>query len=202
VIVEIRDGSDERDSGKTFVPGETFKDVEPAPMPPLAPDGGVVPGAGIAPPSAAPAATPENFICLRGPCRHHWKIETTSSAGNPEGTFEALGVREPRQIHYICLVHPGLETDLTDDCAYTCTRWDPAVCLSFFRRLWWFVRLLVSFFVGSRKPIALEARRDCHYAAFPEHRPDEDEKTIADYIEDDEDETEEEQDDGTTGTEG
>jgi hypothetical protein len=173
--METRDGSDERESGKTFIPGETFADVEPAPLPPLAPDGGPVP-IGIAPPPAAPPATPESMMCLRGPCTHYWFLETTMPSGNPEDTWKELGVREPRQLHHICLVHPGLETELTDDCVYRCSRWDP---------------------VDLSKQAALENRRDLYYAMNPDHRPDEDEKTIMDLDEDDE-----ELQNGIAGTEG
>ncbi len=145
--LKIRDGSEDRDNGKSFVPAATYDEVEPAPLPPMAPDGGPVP-TGIGFPAGPPEATPDNSPCLRGPCRHYWKLVTTFPSGNPADTWKALGRVEPRQHHHLCLVHDGLETDLTDDCVFECSRWDP-------------------------KPPTDELlqRRESYFNAHPEHRP-------------------------------
>ena len=45
--------------------------------------------------------------------------------GNPEDTWDYLGIDPPRRHHYICLVNPGFETAFDDDNAYECSRWDP-----------------------------------------------------------------------------
>lgn len=75
----------------------------------------------IGKPPTVPERTPENFVCLRGPCRHFWHLVTMAQEGNPEGTFD----HPLKQHHYTCLVHPGVETDFGDDNAYECNRWDP-----------------------------------------------------------------------------
>ena len=124
---------DELVDDKVKTPLKQYEDIEPAPLPPIAPDGGFAAGPIGLPPSV-PAATPETFICLRGPCRHYWQIETFMASGNPSETWGEGGLvdpltneplRAPRQISRSCLAHPGTETELTDDCVYECNRWDP-----------------------------------------------------------------------------
>ena len=120
------------DEGKRKAPIDQYKDVELGGLPPIAPDGGFVPGP-IGVPPAVPAATPENFVCLRGPCRHYWEIETFMASGNPIETWGPDGLKDPdgnplripRQINRSCLAHPGTETELTEDTVYNCNRWDP-----------------------------------------------------------------------------
>ena len=118
---------------KRVVPNEKhYGDFEPSPIP-IAPDGGIMPGFALQRPSALPAATPETFVCLRGPCRHYWHLVTDIDAGNPDDTWDgsltdpATGepVKRPRQHNHTCLVNPGMETDLTGDHAYECNKWDP-----------------------------------------------------------------------------
>lgn len=102
-------------------------DFQPPAMP-VAPDGGIdgdLAAAMIGQPAAVPNRTPENFVCLRGPCRHYWHLITMAQEGNPEETWEHLGISAPRQHHHTCLVNPGLETDFGDDNAYECNKWDP-----------------------------------------------------------------------------
>jgi hypothetical protein len=123
----------ERDP-KVRTPLDTYKDVEPSPMPAIAPDGGFAPGP-IGQPPPIPAATPEHFICLRGPCRSYWQMETFIASGNPKSTWDPVHglkdpttgepLRVPRQISRSCLTHPGTTTELTDDNVYECSRWDP-----------------------------------------------------------------------------
>lgn len=93
--------------------------------------GGMIGGVGMA--SSVPAATPENFICLRGPCRHYWQTESYLDSGNPDGTFDGPNglkdadgnpIRKPRQIGRACTVAVP-ETELTEGLIYDCNRWDP-----------------------------------------------------------------------------
>lgn len=45
---------------------------------------------------------------------------------NAPGTWEHLGIEEPKQIYRTCLVHEGVETTLSaDDLITECNRWDP-----------------------------------------------------------------------------
>ena len=76
-------------------------------------------------PQPVPERTPDYFVCLRGPCRHYWHLETMAQEGNPAGTWEALDIQAPRQHHHTCLVNPGFETSFEDDNVYECSRWDP-----------------------------------------------------------------------------
>lgn len=85
------------------------------------------PGPGIGslgPPEPVPERTPENMICLRGPCRHYWHMVAMADAGNPAGTWAKLGVDAPRQHHHTCLAGPE-ETDLAEDNVFECNRWEP-----------------------------------------------------------------------------
>jgi hypothetical protein len=69
----------------------------------------------------------ESSMCAKGPCRHYWRLVTLADSGNPAGTWEALGIPEPRQHTHVCLVNPGMETDLGDDFVFECSRWDPII---------------------------------------------------------------------------
>lgn len=119
---------------KHKVPLDSLADVELGGMPTIGPDGAPAIGTlGMAP--AVPAATPDLFICLRGPCRHYWQLETFFASGNPLMTWDVEHglkdpetgepVRMPRQISRSCLAHPGTETEITDDLVFDCSRWDP-----------------------------------------------------------------------------
>lgn len=113
---------------------DTFADVEIGALP-IGPDGGIASDMlgpiGVSP--SVPAAAPERFICLRGPCRHYWARETFFGSGNPEETWGEDGlrdpdgnpIRQPRQIDRTCTAHPGTETELTDELVYDCTKWSP-----------------------------------------------------------------------------
>lgn len=120
------DGEDEDDRDPKYrIPLGSLDDVDLG--------GLAMPGpVGMAP--SVPAATPEHFMCLRGPCRHYWQLETFFASGNPKETWDAedglknedgTPVRMPRQISRSCLAQPGMETELTDDNVYDCNRWDP-----------------------------------------------------------------------------
>lgn len=105
-----------------------YADFEPAP----APVGGPSLGYAMEPAEVAPPIT--ESVCARGPCRHFWHMVSSAPMGNPPGTFEALGLVEPRQHNYVCLAHPGTETDLGDDQVFDCNRWDPIPASSLARR--------------------------------------------------------------------
>ena len=124
----------EEGGGRRKVPADTYSKVPPSPLPQMGPDGGPEPSAVVGPPAPTPPATPDTFVCLRGPCRHYWQIRTHIVSGNPAGTFGPGGlvdpvtkqpIAEPRQITRTCLVHPGIEVELTEDVVYGCNRWDP-----------------------------------------------------------------------------
>ncbi len=116
-------------------PTDAYKDFEPGPLPAIAPDGGFVPSAGpIGLPAAIPPAHPDSFICLRGPCRYYWQLETFLESGNPKETWDPeIGlkdehgepIRMPRQITRTCLAHPGTTQELTEDTVFSCNRFDP-----------------------------------------------------------------------------
>jgi hypothetical protein len=131
---EDDDDPDELDTDKRGrTPLEQWEKVPASPMPPIAPDGGIAPGYGVGLAPAVPAATPANFVCLRGPCRHYWEVHTFMASGNPSATWGEDGlkdeagqpIRQPRQINRSCLSAPGSEMELTDDTVYFCNRWDP-----------------------------------------------------------------------------
>jgi hypothetical protein len=165
------------DGEKAKAPADKYSEIsdEAFPAPPIAPDGGIAPGwGGIDLPSGAPPATPQNMICLRGPCRHYWELVTTSPAGNPSDTWAELGQREPRQINRTCIVNPGYETELTEDCAYDCNLWDP---------------------LREAEVTLREQRREAYFTKHPDHRPLEEQLDDSELLD-------QEDKDGTTGTEG
>jgi len=151
---------DDEDNGKHKTPIDAFARVEPGPLPPIAPDGGFMAGPVGAPPPI-PAATPQTFVCLRGPCRHYWEIKTHMESGNPAETWGDDGLKDesgkpiaqPRAISRTCLAHPGTETDFTDDNVYACSRWDP---------------------LTAREVSKRDKRRSKYLKLYPEHRSKED----------------------------
>jgi hypothetical protein len=104
---------------------KVYGDFQPSQVP-IAPDGGPVPGWGAMDAPLRPEPTEDNYICLRGPCRHFWHLVCSAGEGNPGGTWEALGIPEPREHHLTCTAHPGTETQLSfDELVFECSRWDP-----------------------------------------------------------------------------
>lgn len=102
-------------------------EFEPTPIP-VSPDGGIdgsLASSMIGHPPAVPERTPNNFVCLRGPCKHYWHLVTMAQEGNPQDTWDHLGIAPPRQHHHTCLVNPGYETAFSDDNAFECSRWEP-----------------------------------------------------------------------------
>lgn len=119
------------------------------PETPMAPDGGPVAGYGLGQPAPVPERHPDNFICLRGPCRHYWHLVTMAQEGNPSDTWEHLKIPAPREHHHTCLVNPGFETAFSDDCAFECNRWVP---------------------LSENELVQIKRRRDEYFARHPEHR--------------------------------
>ena len=101
-------------------PLDAFLAEEPQALPPMSPDGGFMPQLPIQP-EPIPDATPENMICLRGPCRHYVEMTSLFQAGNTKGTLEHL----PRQINRFCRAIPGDAIPLTDEVVRICSEWDP-----------------------------------------------------------------------------
>jgi hypothetical protein len=144
------------DDGKRRIPLESFDDVELGPLQ-IGPDGGIAGPIGV--PPAVEAATPEHFICLRGPCRHYWAFETFMASGNPKETWDpetglkdldGNPIRPPRQVSRSCTAQPGIEIELTDDCVYECNRWSP---------------------ISPRELKRENRRREKYYRQNPSHRP-------------------------------
>lgn len=115
---------------KHKTPIDQYSKIEASPLPPMAPDGGFADGVGQPPPIPAFAVS----VCVRGPCRHYWELETHMASGNPAETWDPVvglkdvagnPIRMPRQINRSCLAHPGTETEITEDCVYACNRWSP-----------------------------------------------------------------------------
>lgn len=153
--MEKRDGSEEQDKRRT--PGEKrYADFEPAEAP-IAPDGGIAPGYGAIGETGPQIPRASDSLCSKGPCRYYWRLVTLFDYGNPSDTWEHLGTREPRQAHHTCLVQPGLETDLGDDCVFECSMWEP---------------------LTEAEVVQINSRREDYYRRFPAERPDEgDEET-------------------------
>jgi hypothetical protein len=138
----------EKNSRHDDQPEDTFS---PSPIP-AGPDGGIdadVAASMLGQPTAVPERSPEHFVCMRGPCRHYWHLVTMAQEGNPEETWEHLGIPAPRQHHHTCLVNPGFETDFGDDNAYKCSKWDPML---------------------DSELVELKRRRDSYYDTHPEHK--------------------------------
>jgi hypothetical protein len=63
-------------------------------------------------------ASPKNFICLRGPCRHYFEARGPF----PTGT---KGFEAPTVINRVCMRLPGTFLDLFDEVVEACNCWDP-----------------------------------------------------------------------------
>lgn len=114
---------------KTLEGTDQIGEFEPSVMP-IAPDGGIVPGAFAAP---GGADVPRDFevesMCAsasgEGPCRHYWRLVTPVDTMAPE-TYAELGLPEPKQITRSCLAHAGTETQLSGDLPILeCNRFQP-----------------------------------------------------------------------------
>ncbi len=58
-------------------------------------------------------------VCLRGPCKYLWQVQTNFDHGNTKGTFEEG--KEPKRISRSCL-RRSPEMDLDGMCVYTCNQ--------------------------------------------------------------------------------
>jgi hypothetical protein len=104
-----------------------------------------------------PPRHPDHFVCLRGPCRHYWHLVTMAKAGNPQETWEALGLPAPRKHHHVCRID---NTSFEDDNAFECSLWDP---------------------MDPDDLVQLRTRRERYFADHPEHKPiDEDSTNVPD----------------------
>jgi len=121
------------------------------PAAPVALDGGPAPGYGSGGLSQAsvPSRSPDNFVCMRGPCKHYWNLTTMADEGNPPDTWKHLGIEPPRKHHHICLVNPGFETSFEDDNVFACNKWDP---------------------LGLYDLIEIEGSREGYFKLHPEHK--------------------------------
>ncbi len=88
---------------------------------PVTPDGKFTPATEAFEPDPIPEATPETFICLRGPCRYYVEQKTHFGAGNVAGSLDHVPVMVNRR----CSVIYGYEIVLTDEIMYDCNKWDP-----------------------------------------------------------------------------
>lgn len=110
--------------------------------PPIGPDG--MPFV-ISEPFRIPDATPENMVCLRGPCRHYFEPRLVASVGNTADSLD----EEPLAINRVCMRVPGFFYDLMDECVRSCTGWDP---------------------VTATEIRELESRRENFYERFPQFK--------------------------------
>ena len=96
-------------------------------------------------PEPIPAATPENLVCLKGPCRHYYEAHTGIETLNSRGTL----TKRPVQITRYCraLTSP---VDLTDETVHFCRDWAP---------------------LRKAEIAELEDRRQEYYQDHPEHAP-------------------------------
>jgi hypothetical protein len=94
--------------GENFEPGAIpagLLTTKPGPLPPQGPR------------RKLPMATPESFVCLRGPCRH--LMTTTSPADLENESYEPVATDR------YCKALPGVLLELTEDSVYSCSDWDP-----------------------------------------------------------------------------
>lgn len=122
---EITEDFDEQ----TEDPLDTLLAEDTQPAPPMGPDGSFMPQLPVELEPIA-EATPENMICLRGPCRFYLEMDTNFQAGNTRGTLE----RKPIQRNRFCRVIPGDSIPLTDEVVSACSEWDPLVPADTLRR--------------------------------------------------------------------
>lgn len=100
--------------------GDRYQDIQPSPGPVPGPDGmPTMPTGFLGSPDPIPAATPENFLCLRGPCRFYLEFHSMADV-------EVRGLdHAPKQINRYCTVIQGDSVELTDECITACNAWDP-----------------------------------------------------------------------------
>ncbi len=91
---------------------------EPAPLPPIGPDGAPI----IPPPVPMTVLSDADWLCLRGPCRNYHRMVLSMDAAQPLDGTEGDDFR--KTIH-TCYPAPGIEMPLNEHVVYECSRWDP-----------------------------------------------------------------------------
>lgn len=81
----------------------------------------VIPTGGFFDTEPLPAASEENFICLRGPCKFYMETTVRFNAGNTAGTLD----HDPVLVRRGCMRISGYEIDLTDENVVDCSEWYP-----------------------------------------------------------------------------
>jgi hypothetical protein len=113
---------DDDDGDLPKLGGHDADEFAPSPLP-VGSDGTPKPAGPVGNPEPLPDATPDNWICLRGPCRHYMRIVEAGEFGNTAGTFEAD--EQPRQVNHWCDAINGSYTDMGNNIVFECNRWDP-----------------------------------------------------------------------------
>lgn len=103
---------------------ELQEGIEPAPMPPRAPDGGLE----FTP--AVPIEEGPPRLCESGPCRHYHRLDVQMDAANPRAErVNGRLVRHAKVFHVLvnhyCYPDVGIETNLGSMPVLSCNRWDP-----------------------------------------------------------------------------
>ncbi len=123
--------------GRPHAPGHRRIDAQerlaegwsPAPIA-AGPDGGPVP----IPQTKLHVLQDEDWICLRGPCRHYHRMTTSFDAQRPmpqrgpDGELVSPDAgHEPRATIHTCYPSPGVEFSMGELVVYDCNLWDPIV---------------------------------------------------------------------------
>jgi hypothetical protein len=117
----MRIGDDEEDTGKhALVPAEQLSNLEPGPLPPLAPDGGFVPAPATPPPKSLPSI-PAHHVCLRGPCRYYMEFDSGADVESVSDVPDYVPIQRNR----LCTAVAGIEIDLGEVAILRCSRWEP-----------------------------------------------------------------------------
>lgn len=92
-------------------------EFEPAPLPPLGPDGFPV----LEPAPIGPIPVEPISICMLGPCANYHELETKMDAQEPmDGTRGHVHL----MVYRTCYPHPGIEMELPAPIR-RCNRWSP-----------------------------------------------------------------------------
>jgi hypothetical protein len=99
--------------------GDYAPEFAPAPLA-IAPDGGIAPGIAAAGGATLPRATPQEWVCLRGPCQNFLTLQGSFDSQNTKASGEGFKRR-----YYYCTAIHGSYIELEDEVIYDCNRWDP-----------------------------------------------------------------------------
>jgi hypothetical protein len=163
------------DKEGTLGPGADVLDGSPSQWGAPGPDGAPVMQA-VAPPAPAPPFDPVNCPCLRGPCRHLFVVKTHFDHGNsPDSLTE-----QPKYRKLMCAAQEGVHLEMSADApVLECNRWDPME-------------------PGEQREV--EARRARYFVAHPGHDPAVQAEQLEDELDDADDPTYEDIDDGTANS--